>query len=57
MHYHEYFGHDQDIQIAVIGHYQSEQYTNEIFKSIITEACPGVKTYLTQMNTNPIIYL
>lgn len=30
MHYHEYFGHEQDIQIAVIGHYQSEQYTNEI---------------------------
>lgn len=57
MHYHEYFGHDQEIQIAVIGHYQSEQYTNEIFKSIITEACPGVKTYLTKTNTNPIIYL
>ena len=31
MHYHEYFGHEQDIQIAVIGHYQSEQFTNEIF--------------------------
>lgn len=57
MHYHEYFGYDQQIQIAVIGHYQSEQYTNEIFKSIITEACPGVKTYLTRANINPIIYL
>lgn len=57
MHYHEFFGHEQEAQIAVIGHYQSEQYTNEIFKSIITEACPGVKTYLTRMNTNPIIYL
>ena len=57
MHYHEYFGHEQEIQIAVIGHYQSEQYTNEIFKSIIEEACPGVVTYLTKTNTNPIIYL
>lgn len=57
MHYHEYFGHEQEIQIAVIGHYQSEQYTNEIFESIIREACPGVKTYLTKTNTNPIIYL
>ncbi len=57
MHYHEYFGTEQDIQIAVIGHYQSEQYTNEIFKSIIEEKCPGVKTFLTQTNTNPIIYL
>ena len=57
MHYHEYFGREQQIQIAVIGHYQSEQFTNEIFETIIREACPGVKTYLTKMNTNPIIYL
>lgn len=57
MHYHEYFGHEQEIQIAVIGHYQSEQFTNEIFKEIIEERCDGVKTYLTKTNTNPIIYL
>lgn len=57
MHYHEYFGHEQEIQIAVIGHYQSEQYTSEILNSIIREACPGVKTYVTTINTNPIIYL
>ena len=57
MHYHEYFGHEQEIQIAVIGHYQSEQFTNEIFKEIIEKQCKGVKAYLTKANTNPIIYL
>ena len=57
MHYHEYFGREQQIQIAVLGHYQSEQYTNEIFQSIIKDCCPGVKTFLTTVNTNPIIYL
>ena len=57
MHYHEYFAHEQEIQIAVMGHYQSEQYTNEIFKSIIEEQCPGVRTVLSDQNTNPIIYL
>lgn len=57
MHYHEFFGREQQVQIAVIGHYQSEQFTNEIFETIIKEECPGVKTYLTRMNTNPIIYL
>ena len=57
MHYHQYFGHEQQIQIAVIGHYQSEQFTNEIFRDIITRECPGVKCYLTRTNTNPIIYL
>ncbi|MBR5037143.1 MAG: Nif3-like dinuclear metal center hexameric protein [Prevotella sp.] len=57
MHYHEYFGHEQEIQIAVIGHYQSEQFTSEIFKEIIERECPGVKCFLTQINTNPIVYV
>ena len=57
MHYHEFFGHEQEIQIAVIGHYQSEQFTNEIFKSIIEDKCKEVRCYLTKTNTNPIIYL
>ena len=56
MHYHEYFAHEQEIQIAVIGHYQSEQYTCEIFRDIIERECPQVKCYITTVNTNPIIY-
>ena len=43
MHYHQYFGHEQEIQIAVIGHYQSEQFTIELLKEIIERDCPGVK--------------
>ena len=57
MHYHEFFVHEQEIQICVIGHYQSEQFTSEIFRSIITEKCPGVKCEISEINTNPIIYL
>lgn len=57
MHYHEFFDHEQEIQICVIGHYESEQYTKEIFKSIIEERCPGVKCYMSSINTNPINYL
>ena len=57
MHYHEYFGHEQEIQICVIGHYQSEQFTSEIFKSIIEEKCPGARCEISEINTNPIIYL
>ena len=57
MHYHDYFDHEQEIQICVIGHYQSEQYTKEIFKSIIEERCEGVKCYMSSVNTNPIHYL
>ncbi len=57
MHYHEFFGHEQEIQICVIGHYQSEQFTGEIFKKIIEEKCPGERCVLSEINTNPIIYL
>ena len=57
MSYHQYFGHEQEIQIAVIGHYQSEQFTTEIFKTIITEQCRGVKCEVSAIDTNPIIYL
>lgn len=57
MSYHQYFGHEQEIQIAVIGHYQSEQFTTEIFKTIIQEQCKGVKCEISTIDTNPIIYL
>lgn len=57
MHYHEYFDMEQKIQIAVIGHYQSEQFTNEVFLSVIERDCPGVKCYLSKVNTNPIQYI
>ena len=57
MHYHQYFGYEQTIQICVIGHYQSEQYTAEIFDEIIKKECPGVKTFIAETNTNPILYI
>ena len=57
MHYHQYFGREQEIQIAVLGHYQSEQYTKEIFYSIIGDVCPELPLYMTSVDTNPIKYL
>ena len=57
MHYHQYFGYEQQIQICVIGHYQSEQYTAEIFRDIIQKECPGVRTEIAETSTNPIVYI
>lgn len=57
MHYHQYFGYEQKVQICIIGHYQSEQYTSEIFRDIIHRECPEVNTIIATTNTNPIIYL
>ena len=56
MHYHEFFGREQQIQIAVIGHYQSEQFTSEVFRDIIERECPGVKCCIAETCTNPIMY-
>ena len=56
MSYHEFFGHEQEIQICVIGHYQSEQFTTEVLRDVIERECPSVKCYLSEINTNPIGY-
>ena len=56
MHYHQYFGYEQRIQICVIGHYQSEQFTTEVFRDIIERDCPGVNCMIAETNTNPILY-
>ena len=57
MHYHVFFDHEQQLQICVIGHYQSEQFTTEVFRDIIQRECPGVSTFIAETNTNPIQYL
>ena len=57
MHYHQYFGHEQEIQICVIGHFQSEQFTTEVFSHIIKSQCQGVRCCIAQTKTNPIFYL
>ena len=57
MHYHQYFGYEQRVQICVIGHYQSEQFTTEVFRDIINERCPEVVCHIAETNTNPILYI
>lgn len=57
MHYHVYFGYEQRIQICVIGHYQSEQYTTEIFRSVINDVCPELPVHIAGTCTNPILYI
>ena len=57
MHYHQYFGYEQKIQICVVGHYESEHFTCELFRDILKEECPEVKTFIAETNTNPILYI
>jgi len=57
MHYHQYFGHAQQIQIGVLGHYQSEQYTADILRGVIGDRFPDLALFKTTVCTNPIKYL
>ncbi len=57
MGYHQFFGHEQQLQIAVIGHYQSEQYTSELLKELLEERFPNLICHLAETNTNPIVYV
>ncbi|MBR0050056.1 MAG: Nif3-like dinuclear metal center hexameric protein [Prevotella sp.] len=57
MHYHQYFGYEQKVQICVIGHYQSEQFTSEVFREVIHDQCPEVRTEMAETDTNPILYI
>ncbi len=55
--YHDYFDYESHILLAEIGHYESEQYTKEIFCEIIQKKFPTFAIHSTQVDTNPINYL
>jgi putative NIF3 family GTP cyclohydrolase 1 type 2 len=54
--YHQFFDAEQKIIIADIGHYESEQYTSEIFHAILTKKYPNFAILLSNLSTNPVKY-
>lgn len=54
--YHQFFDAEGRILIADIGHYESEQFTVEIFESILREKFPNFAILLSITNTNPVKY-
>ncbi|MEO5910033.1 MAG: Nif3-like dinuclear metal center hexameric protein [Pelobium sp.] len=55
--YHEFFDAEEKIVIADIGHFESEQFTQDLLLEIITKKFPNFAVRLTENNTNPIKYL
>jgi len=55
--YHDFFLSENKMIIADIGHYESEQFTKEIFYEIVTKNFPKFATQFSTVNTNPIKYL
>lgn len=55
--YHDFFLTENRITIADIGHYESEQFTKEIFYEILTKKISTFAVQFSEINTNPIKYL
>lgn len=54
--YHRFFDAENKIVIADIGHYESEQFTTEIFYEILTKKFTTFALHFSKINTNPIKY-
>lgn len=54
--YHEFFDADGKILIADVGHFESEQFTQELLLEIIQKKFPTFAVRLTGIDTNPINY-
>ena len=54
--YHQFFDAENRLIIADIGHYESEQFTPEIFYDILSKKFPKFALHLSSVNTNPVYY-
>ncbi|NQX85065.1 MAG: Nif3-like dinuclear metal center hexameric protein [Flavobacteriaceae bacterium] len=55
--YHDFFSAENQILIADIGHYESEQYTKNLLVTYLTKKIPNFAIILSKTNTNPVKYL
>lgn len=54
--YHEFFDAEEKILIADIGHFESEQFTQQLLFDIISKKFSTFAVRLTTINTNPVKY-
>ncbi len=54
--YHQFFDAEGKIIITDIGHYESEQFTVEIFEAILKKKFPNFAVLVSNSSTNPVNY-
>lgn len=54
--YHDFFSAENNILLADIGHYESEQFTKNRLVAILTKKIPNFAIILSVTNTNPVKY-
>lgn len=55
--YHDFFKAEENLVLADIGHYESEQFTKNLLYSFLSEKISSFALILADTNTNPIHYL
>jgi dinuclear metal center YbgI/SA1388 family protein len=55
--YHEFFDAENQLIIADVGHFESEQFTVELFYNILTEKFRNFAPLKSTIRTNPVNYL
>ena len=54
--YHQFFDAENDIIIADVGHYESEQFTPNLLSRFLKEKHSDLNCVITEVNTNPVKY-
>jgi dinuclear metal center YbgI/SA1388 family protein len=55
--YHDFFSAENDIVLADIGHYESEQFTKSFLVHYLSKKITNFAVVLSKTNTNPVKYL
>jgi putative NIF3 family GTP cyclohydrolase 1 type 2 len=55
--YHDFFIAENDIVLADIGHYESEQFTKSFLVDYLSKKITNFAVILSKTNTNPVKYL
>ena len=54
--YHEFFDAEDQMVLADIGHYESEQFTVDLLHDLLAQKFPTFAVLKTSVNTNPVRY-
>jgi len=54
--YHEFFGAEGMMLLCDIGHYESEQFTTDLFIELLLQKFPTFAVLKSEVRTNPVHY-
>lgn len=52
--YHRFFGHEGELWLAAMGHFESERFTVDLLERLLKAQMPGLKVKQTALTVNPV---